>query len=216
MSTPERTWTNEQLLSDDVSKKDIVQFLQQNGSNQFLLEHKLNGKVQNVAKAGKKDALANAYEQLFITEAFRQPDESDPTLLRANATASKVEAKPTEEAVVEEPKFKKVTLRKGDKERFPKKGDMVSVWYTGKLEDGKVFDSNQGDGNKKKKNPLRFKVGTNRVIRGWDEGLLTMCKGEKARLTIEADWAYGRKGVPEAGIPPNATLIFDVELVSID
>ncbi|ORY05204.1 binding protein-like protein [Basidiobolus meristosporus CBS 931.73] len=216
MSAPERTWTLEQLLSDDISKKDIVQFLHQNASNQFLLEHKLNGKLQNVAKAGKKDALANAYEQLFATQAFRQPDESDPTLLRANAGVTKeVEVKPAE-VVVEEPKFKKITLGKGDKERVPKKGDMVSVWYTGRLEDGKIFDSNKGDGKQKKKNPLRFKVGTGRVIRGWDEGLLTMCKGEKARLTIEPEWAYGRKGVPEAGIPPNATLIFEVELVSID
>ena len=50
------------------------------------------------------------------------------------------------------------------------------------------------------------------VIRGWDEALLEMCYGEKAEITIEPEWAYGKKGMPDAGIPPNAILIFDVEL----
>ena len=87
------------------------------------------------------------------------------------------------------------------------------VRYTGKLTNGKVFDSNQS-GSKKKKQPLKFKgelpctsascyisfiVGVGRVIRGWDEGLMTMTKGEKATLTIEPEWAYGRKGMPEVG-----------------
>ena len=50
------------------------------------------------------------------------------------------------------------------------------------------------------------------VIRGWDEALLTMCYGEKAEITIEPDWAYGRKGNPDAGIPPWSKLVFEVEL----
>jgi len=63
---------------------------------------------------------------------------------------------------------------------------------------------------------LKFKVGNGVVIRGWDEGLMTMSVGEVAKLTIQSSWAYGPKGKPEAGIPPNATLIFDVELVKIN
>ncbi|KAB1280707.1 Peptidyl-prolyl cis-trans isomerase FKBP3 [Camelus dromedarius] len=63
---------------------------------------------------------------------------------------------------------------------------------------------------------LSFKVGIGKVIRGWDEALLTMNKGEKARLEIEPEWAYGKKGQPDAKIPPNAKLIFEVELVDID
>jgi len=64
----------------------------------------------------------------------------------------------------------------------------------------------------KKPLPLRFKVGVGKVIRGWDEALLTMSAGEKAEITIQPEWAYGKKGV-EGKVPPNAVLIFDVELV---
>ncbi|XDC87009.1 hypothetical protein R6Z07F_018182 [Ovis aries] len=86
------------------------------------------------------------------------------------------------------------------------------------LQDGTVFDTNIQTSSKKKKNakPLSFKVGIGKVIRGWDEALLTMSKGEKARLEIEPEWAYGKKGQPDAKIPPNAKLIFEVELVDID
>ncbi|KAK2108718.1 FK506-binding protein 2B [Saguinus oedipus] len=64
--------------------------------------------------------------------------------------------------------------------------------------------------------PKKGDVGVGKVIRGWDEALLTMSKGEKARLEIEPEWAYGKKGQPDAKIPPNAKLIFEVELVDID
>ncbi|KAJ3021597.1 FK506-binding protein 2B [Thoreauomyces humboldtii] len=116
-------------------------------------------------------------------------------------------------APVDAPKYKKVTTKKGDKERKLKKGDTVYVNYTGTLPDGKVFDTNM---NKKKVSPLRFKVGTGRVIKGWDEALLTMHVGEKARLTIEAEWAYGKKGTPDGKIPPNTDLTFEIEVVSAD
>ncbi|CAO2593198.1 Peptidyl-prolyl cis-trans isomerase FKBP3, partial [Lemmus lemmus] len=92
-----------------------------------------------------------------------------------------------------------------------KKGDIVHCWYTGTLLDGTVFDTNIQTSSKK-----NFKVGIGKVIRGWDEALLTMSKGEKARLEIEPEWAYGKKGQPDAKIPPNAKLIFEVELVDID
>ena len=116
------------------------------------------------------------------------------------------------------PKYTKSILKKGDKTNFPKKGDVVHCWYTGTLPDGTVFDTNIQTSSKKKKNakPLSFKVGVGKVIRGWDEALLTMSKGEKARLEIEPEWAYGKKGQPDAKIPPNTKLIFEVELLSID
>ncbi|XDA84981.1 hypothetical protein R6Z07M_014760 [Ovis aries] len=86
------------------------------------------------------------------------------------------------------------------------------------LQDGTVLDTNIQTSSNKKKNakPLSFKAGIGKVIRGWDEALLTMSKGEKARLEIEPEWAYGKKGQPDAKIPPNAKLIFEVELVDID
>lgn len=82
--------------------------------------------------------------------------------------------------------------------------------YTGKLTDGTKFDSSHDRGQ-----PLEFPVGKGMVIRGWDEGVLTMNVGEKAVLTCEPSHAYGERGFPPI-IPPSATLIFDVELVGIN
>jgi FKBP-type peptidyl-prolyl cis-trans isomerase len=81
------------------------------------------------------------------------------------------------------------------------------VHYTGKFTDGRKFDSSYDRGE-----PLRFKVGLGQVIRCWDEGLQHLQKGQKAVLTCPPDYAYGPRGVPGA-IPPNSTLLFDVEVV---
>lgn len=89
------------------------------------------------------------------------------------------------------------------------KGKTVSVHYTGYLEDGKVFDSSIERGE-----PIAFPLGTGRVIAGWDEGIALLKTGEKARLIIPYQLAYGEQGYPGA-IPPKATLIFDVELVKV-
>lgn len=91
----------------------------------------------------------------------------------------------------------------------PTKGDTVSVHYTGMLLDGTVFDSSH-----QRNQPIEFPVGTGQVISGWDEGLLLFAEGTKARLIIPSDLAYGSHGAGGV-IPPNATLIFDVDLVKI-
>ncbi|KAF4099971.1 peptidyl-prolyl cis-trans isomerase FKBP3 [Onychostoma macrolepis] len=216
---PERAWSEEQLKSEEVPKKDLIKFIQDNAAHSFLAEHKLLGNIKNVAKTAKKEQLLEAYEQLFESRRFKG---SEMDVVTEQVQAAKISDAPKEAKMepVDEgpPKFTKSVLKKGDKTNFPKKGDTVSCWYTGTLEDGSVFDSNVPATAKKKKQtkPLSFKVGMGKVIRGWDEGLLVMSKGETARLEIESEWAYGKKGLPDSKIPPNAKLIFEVELVSID
>ncbi|KAI0136594.1 hypothetical protein BJ170DRAFT_662496 [Xylariales sp. AK1849] len=91
--------------------------------------------------------------------------------------------------------------------RVAKKGNKVGVRYIGKLQDGKVFDSN------KKGKPFTFAVGKGEVIQGWDIGVEGMQIGGERRLTIPANLAYGKRGQP--GIPANSTLVFDVKLLEI-
>ncbi|XP_035778238.1 peptidyl-prolyl cis-trans isomerase FKBP2-like [Anopheles albimanus] len=91
-----------------------------------------------------------------------------------------------------------------------KKGDLVHMHYTGTLEDGTEFDSSIPRGD-----PLTFTLGMGQVIKGWDQGLLNMCEGEKRKLIIPPELGYGERGAGEK-IPPNSVLIFEVELVKIE
>jgi FKBP-type peptidyl-prolyl cis-trans isomerase len=91
-----------------------------------------------------------------------------------------------------------------------RKGDSLHMHYTGKLEDGTEFDSSIPRGQ-----PFIFTLGAGQVIKGWDQGLLGMCEGEKRRLVIPSDLGYGARGSPPK-IPGGATLVFEVELIKID
>jgi FKBP-type peptidyl-prolyl cis-trans isomerase len=90
-----------------------------------------------------------------------------------------------------------------------KKGNTVSVHYTGWLTDGKKFDSSKDHGQ-----PFSFALGGGQVIQGWDEGVAGMKVGGKRKLTIPPEKGYGKQGFPGA-IPPNSTLVFEVELLGV-
>ncbi|MFM8292374.1 MAG: FKBP-type peptidyl-prolyl cis-trans isomerase [Planctomycetia bacterium] len=101
-------------------------------------------------------------------------------------------------------KYRDVVLGSGP---TPTTGKVLTVNYIGRLTDGTVFDSSFSRGQ-----PFEFTLGAGEVIQGWDEGLATMRAGGWRRLVIPPELGYGSEG--QGNIPPNATLIFDVELIS--
>lgn len=90
----------------------------------------------------------------------------------------------------------------------PKPGQTIKVNYVGTLENGQEFDNSY-----KKGAPVDFRIGVGEVIKGWDEGLMTMKVGGKRKLFIPSNLAYGARGRP--GIPPNSNLIFEIELLGV-
>jgi FKBP-type peptidyl-prolyl cis-trans isomerase len=101
-------------------------------------------------------------------------------------------------------------IHPGDGKTFPQVGQTVTVHYTGTLTNGKKFDSSVDRGE-----PFQFVIGLGQVIKGWDEGVAKLSKGQKAKLTISPDYGYGTRGAGSV-IPPNATLVFEVELLEIE
>jgi peptidylprolyl isomerase len=92
----------------------------------------------------------------------------------------------------------------------PQIGQTLSVHYTGTLLNGQKFDSSLDKGK-----PMEFQYGRSPMIKGWDEGLKTMKVGGKRKLTVPPSLGYGPTGNPDADIPPNATLLFEIELLAI-
>ncbi len=103
------------------------------------------------------------------------------------------------------------TITKGDGKTFPKRGDKLTMHYTGKLKDnGAKFDSSRD-----RDSPFVFSIGVGQVIKGWDQGVMQMSLGQRAKLTIPSSLGYGSRGAG-GQIPPNADLIFDIELLKIN
>ena len=201
-----------------------------NGS-QFFITH-----IETPWLDGKHTVFGNVVEGQNVVDTISQGDEMSVEILRVGTEAeayNAVEAFRTFEglrAKREEEERKRQqeildTVAKGYEEtqsglRYKilqsgdgnkaTKGANVSVHYKGQLLDGTVFDSSY-----KRKQPLEFSVGIGQVIAGWDEGILLLKVGDKARFVIPSNLAYGESGAGGV-IPPNATLIFDVELIGIN
>lgn len=132
---------------------------------------------------------------------------SQPPANLDNSSNSPLSVIPTTSKTMEKLKIEDIKIGTGPE---VKSGDTVTIHYSGTLEDGTKFDSSYD-----RKTPFETQIGVGQVIKGWDEGVPGMKVGGKRKLTIPPELGYGSSGAGDV-IPPNATLIFEVELVSIN
>lgn len=153
--------------------------------------------VSFTALAEKKaESDSTTVPKIIKPEPVKVSNKGKPTLLMAGDT------------IVTTSGLKYIEIKPGTG-GSPQKGQKVSVHYVGTLLDGKQFDSSRNKGV-----PLEFSIGTGQVIKAWDEGISSMKIGGIRKFIVPAELAYADKGHP-AGVPPNATTVFEVELLGI-
>jgi len=153
--------------------------------------------------------VGDAAEKFNAVEAFRTFEGAREKRVAAEREAKKAELDKISAGFEETASgLRYQVIQKGEGKKA-EKGNTVSVHYKGQLADGTVFDSSY-----KRNAPLDFQVGVGQVIAGWDEGICLLNVGDKARLVIPSDLGYGSAGAGGV-IPPDATLVFDVELMDV-
>ena len=175
------------------SGQNIVDLIEQNDIMESV----------KIVRTGEKSKAFNA-EQVFN----EKKDEYDKKEINKKKELEQKMKDLTSDAEATESGLKYIITKEG-KGPKPKIGQTVSVHYAGYLTNGQKFDSSY-DRNQ----PIEFPIGTGRVIKGWDEGIMLLNVGAKAKLIIPPDLGYGTRGAGGV-IPPNATLIFDVELLEL-
>ncbi len=158
------------------------------------------------------EAIASSLNRVEVVETATSLTEPVAQIAQAAADlapdVTPEAAMPAEELVTTDSGLQYVDVVEGTG-AMPQPGQRVTVHYTGTLEDGTKFDSSRDRGR-----PFTFQIGVGQVIKGWDEGVGTMRVGGQRKLVIPAELGYGSRGAGGV-IPPNATLLFDVELLRI-